>query len=196
MLRTHLPASANIFILEYLAVVRLHMMKLNDWLLKLFSLSDNSEDYDFIRNNDSENDSAPYNELVHACGYHVDMVKNLLVVLLIGIVIILIWFQVTMCDRCCFRKQRHRFDPWWSNFFVRFFYQVFFEICISLLLTLALVGSETPALANWGVIAFTLVLILLSLFGVSLLIYLCFKSGPYVPNSYEKGSLIDSVWGH
>lgn len=29
-----------------------------------------------------------------------------------------------------------------------------------------------------------------------LLIYLCFKNGPYVPNSYEKDSMEESFWSY
>ena len=193
MLRTNLPASANIFILEYLSVVRFNVLKLNDWLEQLLSLSDSNEDYEFIRDN---NEDASYNELVYASGYHVNLARNLVLVGLVGIVIVLICFQVTMCDRCCFRRQRQRFDAWWSNFFVRFLYEVFFEICISLTLTVALVGSETQSLSNYGVIVCTVIVAILCAFGLSLLVYLCFKSGPYVPDSYEKGSLMNSVWGY
>ena len=160
---------------------------------QLLSLNDNNEDQDFLRDN---NEDAYYNELVYASGYHVNLTRNLVLVSLIGIVIVLFWLLATICDRCCFRRQRQRCGAWWSNFFVRFLYEVFFEICISLTLTVALVGSETQSLSNYGVIVCTVIVAILCAFGLSLLVYLCFKSGPYVPDSYEKGSLMNSVWGY
>lgn len=44
---------------------------------------------------------------------------------------------------------------------------------------------------TWGL---ALVLTMLTLFGIILLVYLCFRNGPYVSGTYDNKSLKKSFW--
>jgi hypothetical protein len=75
MIRTHMPAIANLFILNYLAIVRLQIGKLNELLEELIGADrDDRKDYLIIE----QGHSLYYNELMHACGYHTSLIRNLI----------------------------------------------------------------------------------------------------------------------
>ena len=132
-----------------------------------------------------------YNELTYSCGYHASLVHNLIVVFTAFILIAAIWLLLAIKDCLC-RKKRH--EPWCFNFLVRFLYEVFFEICISLTISFTVVGFEILERKNKLDLGISVILAVITFLSLFFLGYLCFRKGPYIKNSFEQKSCVDSFW--
>ena len=130
MVRTRIPSVANLFLLDYLSVVRLHLGNVSELLVEELGLNDsNMEDFSVIR---SEEPSY-YNELIHACGYHVSLVHNLIFFGALFAVLLLLWLLVACKDSCLCCRTRH--EKWWNNVLIRFLLEVFFELSLCLMIS-------------------------------------------------------------
>ena len=105
LISVYLPATSNLFLLELLSYVRLHI----DWLMsaleRIFNM-DTTDRVDYeaaIQNADGNNatgdsSSTFYNELIHACGYHISIARNLLVILSLAFLVLFVWLSVALKD--------------------------------------------------------------------------------------------------
>ena len=119
------------------------------------------------------------------------------------VLIVLIWALLTckdimVCSWC--RKGKTKHEAWWTNVLIRFLLLVNFEIvlCLTIELT-AYEGNLYDQLASkrerdlrWALILTSTAIVILSFL---LLLALCLRGGPYVRNTYERGSLKKSFWG-
>ena len=136
LIKSKLPANANLFLLDYLAIVRLHIGRLSAWLDKSFAVESDREDNLVIRQGDGY-----YNELIHACGYHVSLARNLILVLILAGIVLTIWLIVA-CKNCSSRLSRHQ-ERWWNNVLIRLLYEVFFEITLCLMISFSAQDFES-----------------------------------------------------
>ena len=97
LLNVYLPATANLYLIQLLSIVRLHVGSLDEALAKLFGLdaSSGKENYDAIK---EVSEGTYYNELIHACGYHVSIGRNLLVILTLASLVFILWMGVALRD--------------------------------------------------------------------------------------------------
>ena len=197
MIKASLPATANIFLLDFLSIVRLHVGMLDELIVNSLTPESNQVDFAAIRSQDV----SFYNELVNSCGYHVSLVRNLALVFFLFALIVTIWFFVACKDSfvtcsayCCRAKANRRHEVWWNNFFIRFLYEVFFEITICLMLSFSVIKiDEGQGLKVWTWFL-TIGLTLAAVAILTLLSFLCSRNGPYVRDSFEKKSLAKSFW--
>lgn len=196
MIRVNLPATANLFLLDFLSGVRLHVGVLDRFIAEQVVSDSDQVDFDAIRSTDVHY----YNELVNSCGYHVSLVRNLVLVFLLFVLLALIWVTVACkdsfvtCGTCCRRERgTRRREAWWNNVLVRFIYEVFFEIVICLMLSFSVIefGKESNQSWTW-VLTIGLTVTAVAILG--LLSYLCIRNGPYASGSYEPKSLSKSFW--
>ena len=78
-----------------------------------------------------------------------------------------------------------------SNFMMRFFVEAFFELMICSMINLT--SLEGPGGIFWWVIS--LVTLCCGLIVTLLVFSLYFKNGPYLQNTFAKGSILASFWG-
>ena len=187
MLRISLPATANIILLDYLSIVRLHVGALNEAIESMFGLDDDKRDYEAVIDEDS---SYYYNELLMSCDYHASLARNLILIALLFLVIVILWLFVALRDNFfCKVRKKHQNETWWNNFFVRFLYEVFFELALCLMISLSMSG----AISSFEM-AVCCILAVASIAVICILTVMCFKGGPYVAHSYERHSLRKSFW--
>lgn len=128
MLRSRLPAITNLFFLDYLNLLRLHVGGLNKILAEFVGLEGNSEeDYRSINN------GTYYNELIKSCGYQTNLLHNLIIVLTLLIILSLMWLLLAFKGKVC--QTGSRYEIWFNNFMVRFLYEIFFEVSICLMIS-------------------------------------------------------------
>ena len=128
MLRSRLPAITNLFFLDYLNLLRLHVGDLNKILAEFVGLEGNSEeDYRSINN------GTYYNELIKSCGYQTNLLHNLIIVLTLLIILSLMWLLLAFKGKVC--QTGSRYEIWFNNFMVRFLYEIFFEVSICLMIS-------------------------------------------------------------
>ena len=87
LLRVSLPGQANIIMLDYLNVVRLHIGGLNKALGQLLNLGNDQSDYLAA----TDDDSSYYNELLMSSNYHTSLARNLIFIAILFVVIALLW---------------------------------------------------------------------------------------------------------
>ena len=122
-----------------------------------------------------------YNELIHACGYHVSLVHNLILIFTLLVLILAIWLTIGLKEYICRSRQRH--DAWWNNMLIRVFYEVFFEVCLCIMINLTAINFlEAEKTITWFV---TLLIAVVAFISLCILTFLFFCGGPYVRNSYE-----------
>ena len=86
-----------------------------------------------------------------------------------------------------------------TNFGVRFLYEVFFEICLCFMINLAFIDFENRSgvggstLATWILCLCLAIVAFVALIALTVLFWS--KSGPSLRQSFEKGSLMSSIWG-
>ena len=175
--------------MDLLSLVRLNVEKVDEALAEKFYPNSAYEDFQAVSNGNTYY----YNELMHACGYHSSLLRNLIIISGIFVCIMGIWILIACKDilaNCCCTRTRH--EPWLNNLLIRFLNEVFFEVCICLMLSLTIVDfKNTKNSWEWGV---SIVLATISLVCLCLLSLLCFKNGPYVNDAYEPKSLWNSFW--
>ena len=161
-------------------MVRLHIGKINVLVSEaLFEEDGNKEDISVILNRDES--TSYYNELIHACGYHVSLVHNLILIFTLLILILLIWLAIGLKDYIC--KSRRRHDAWWNNMLIRVFYEVFFEVCLCIMINLTAIDFiRAEKTISWFL---TLLVAVIAFLSLCILTFLFFCGGPNVPNSYE-----------
>jgi len=137
--------------------------------------------------------------LLRACGYEHLASHNLLLIFAVISIILAIW--VILCIKDFITKYlspkrallRKRHEPWCCNFSLRFFYQFFLEFCIGVFIWTSAAdkaGSSTTFNdISSALLAFVIAALLLLV--ISLLIF----KGPQIPDYYEKGTVLKSLWG-
>ena len=186
LLRVRIPASANLFLMQYLDLVRMHSTTINKWVENLLGLdSGDRQDQVVI----DEDQTPLYNELMKESGYHVSLWRNLAICCALLTGVTLIWAFVRFEKRICRNKKWSKADTWWNNFFVRLIYELFFEICLCTMISLAISVPE-----DWVPRGVAVGFTLLASVPLLLLCCLCCRNGPYIRNSYEPGSLLKSYW--
>ena len=179
LVRTEIPAVANLLFLDYLSIVRLNVRTVNDFLAQLLGLEQTSQD----DQRSLDQADSYYNELIYSCGYHVSLTHNLILILGLFSVIALFWLAMACRDKLCFQGGRH--EIWWNNLMVRFLYEVFFEITLCLMISFSAMdlrtgGTETKV--SWGLSVVLTIAAVLALCYLSLLFV---RGGPYIEGSYE-----------
>ena len=178
LLQVKIPATANLLLLELLAIVRLHIFDFHRVAAGLF-LDDANSDAE-LEDMIQTRRSSSYNELFLACGYRSSLVRNLAPILIILAVALALWVLLGVRDLVC---RRHRHEPTGFNAVMRVWYEGFFEVALCLCMGYSTVSSLAVCLAV--LVAATL----------GLLCLLCFRLGPYTKDSYEPRSLFASFWG-
>ena len=142
LIKTSIPAKANLLFLDYLSFVRLNIGNLHAYLEEEFGLDSSDEsDYDVI--NDSS--KGYYNEVIHSCGYHVSLVRNLLLIFILTCVVIYVWLNLALINCICNKHNKKR-EAYWNNVVIRFMYEVFFEVALCLMLEFAVVDMSKAKL--------------------------------------------------
>jgi hypothetical protein len=127
----------------------------------------------------------------------------LFVFICIGSVIAIVWLGTMLSDY--FMKQRKsRFSSLMrmmqprvshkaSNCLVRFIYQIFLEVCICVLINITVINKDS---FQSGLLWMASLIIIVAIAAILLLMTTLFwLNGPYVPETYEQGSLVKSYWG-
>ena len=145
------------------------------------------EDYLAVQNTEA----SYFNELVKACGYHVSLVRNLLLVAFMLALIVLVWIISIVRDKIIKKSNKRKREPFWSNFMLRFVYEVFFQLVIGVTIFLAASADSSENFSKSSLfIAIAALLASLTIF--ALLVCSCFKDGPQILGSYE--SISSSFW--
>ena len=94
-----------------------------------------------VDNIPSDSSTSFYNELIHACGYHVSIARNLLVILTLAFLVLALWLGVALKDSFCYPGEKSkRKEHWWNNLLIRLLYEVFFEVVLCLLISYSTIG--------------------------------------------------------
>lgn len=178
LLRISIPASANLFLLDYLSFIRLNVGNLHAFLEKEIGIdSDNREDYEVIKSYGTSN--GYYNELIRSCGYHVSFTRNLLIVIVLTILVLLTWLILSLLNNWICKNGK--LEAHWNNLIVRFLYEMFFEIALCLMLSFAVMNDLSSSLDWLLTISFSILTIIAIIF----FSYISFKNGPYIKGAYE-----------
>ena len=123
------------------------------------------------------------------------MLPNLILILCLFGVIVAIW-SVVMCGDLFARIQNRRtkkIEPWMTNFTVRFLYEIFFEIILCLMINFSYADlSSSSQVASWIICIILSVISCAFIMAITLLFW---RGGPDLKNSYQKRTLIQSIWG-
>ena len=177
-----MPSNLHYFLVNYL-----HLMRLNFGEVDTF-FSINYEQVQDIRPNEHDNESY-LSPLLLMCGYRRPLSNNLIIIggLLLFFVSGLAIYHCIV--KSCKGRKNGRLMPKISNLSLRFAYEFFFEICLSMVILAAIMPENKtilwlPVILTFAAIG-ALVVFLISRF---------FTGGPFVPKSFESGSLFSSYW--
>ena len=187
LINSRLPSIANLYFLDYLSIIRLHFSDINEQISTYFGFHDAyNEDFRAIEEHDEY-----YNELIHQCGYSINLMHNLALILFLIGVFLSVWFILACKDFICFCGRR-KDEALFFNFTVRFLYEMFFEVCLCLMISFSsakFLADETKVTLFVSIALTVLAALALSYLGV----LFCY-GGPYIKDTYQKDSLKRSFW--
>lgn len=182
-LQVYIPANLSYFLLHYLQYIR----------LKIDGIEGAFLDQEARMNTEVSNDAISFMSLLKMCGYAHQVTLNLAIVILIGASILLLLLIALMLDLK--KKQRsigqqrspgRKCVACVTNFNIRFTYEFYLELCICVAVQISLSRVTGEAgFASWMVLLWALGSCLCLLV---LVVWTCFKGGPYLPHVYQKGS--------
>ena len=134
-----------------------------------------------------------FSTILNDCGYKFSLTRNLTVIFLLAEILLICIVCFTIFDillKCSKSKQKtsqkkFRHTAWMSNFTLRYFYEFFFEVFLCTLIHLVTVDKEYNSIQILSVIILIASVVLI---GFTLTLFV--KGGPYVPNSFDKSSLL------
>ena len=142
-------------------------------------------------------DASYYTTLVYSCGYSYSFLPNLILCLVLLGLLSLVWlflwirkYYRSMRNAQGHRREEGRLtEAWLMNFTVRFLYEIYFEICLCFMINVSYQGggSATP----WWL---CLALAMLAIAAPIAITVLFWKYGPKLKGSYERMSLMKSIW--
>lgn len=187
LIASQLPANAHYFLLNLLSLVRLNFESLN-------TLLDDAEarlqEYQLLSDSDSY-----YTSQLHNSGYRYRFARNMLTILCLAALVALVWVIMSLFEAKCRngqnrRTRRESVSVLMSNFTVRFLYELFFEIFLCALINVS-AFSVGAANGNWVI---SLFMLLACAAAIGFMASLYCKNGPYLADSYQKGSFLSSFW--
>ena len=177
LLRTNLPGNFNFFLLEYLNVLRLHTFALNVWLQEQVGNS-KAEDSALVL----ADEPRYYTSLVHQAGYSFSFLPNLILIFCLFGLVFLIWMVATCRDHMMngFAGKKRAWEPYLTNFLVRFFYEIFFEVILCLIINVSSTDFDASGSSSFTKWVICLVLIIAAIAALVAITTLLWRGGPVV----------------